>query len=226
MSLDNGGSGGWMLAEKDRKIICGYKGFKTSCLGKSISKCVSIWLDIVLSVLLQLSQVCQTKQELSVMVQADNAGPNMFVWTPRSCAMGSTESMSWVPVATPGSWQPYPLVASASINPVASWGHQPSLCRQLHHTTASATPSSPNFSASYGVENRDVGIWVLAYSNSKSWSSSLILGIRFIAREDLIRSITRLWNPTLYLGSKAGNSILLKFHLKSSCSPATRLYEA
>lgn len=178
------------------------------------------------SVLTLLSQVHRTKGGLYVMVQAHNAGLNTFVWTRGACAMGSVESMHGTPAAASGSCRPYPLVAPASSSPPESRGHQPTLCRQLHHTTASATPLSPNFGASYGEQNRDVSIWVFAHSISKSWSSPLILGIRFIAREDLTRPITCLWNPTLCLGSKGDNSILLKFRLKSSCLPATRLYKA
>lgn len=85
-----------------------------------------------------------------------------------ACAMGSVESMHGPPAAASGSCRPYPLVAPASSNPPASRGHQPTLCRQLHHTTASATPLSPNFGASYGEQNRDVSIWVFAHSISKS----------------------------------------------------------
>lgn len=99
-------------------------------------------------------------------------------------------------------------------------------CRQLHHTIASATPLTQLQCQLWWTKHRDMSIWMLAHSIGKSWSSPLILGITLIATEDLARTITGLWNPTLCLGSKANKSILLKFCLKSSCSPATRLYKA
>lgn len=60
------------------------------------------------------------------------------------------------PAATPGSCQMYALVAPVSSNPAASEGHQPILCRQLHHTTASASPLSPNFGASSSEQNTEM----------------------------------------------------------------------